>query len=263
MERGSRAQDTIDIVTQKAAHLVAFWGPDRPVEALTGEDLKSYADDALGARKPLTVHRELRTIRQAIRAVGLEPPAMPDLGRVYTPRERALTVTEARALVLATPDKRRPHVLMYLRAGLRDSELYKIGAIEAHAFRCHGTKTPNSDRWVPIADDVRGILEDTRGRFEPWGNADRDLKRCARRAGLGPLSLNDLRRTFATHMALHTPIHMLAQIMGTSVAMLEKVYAQVLAGDAQAAIGRVPTLCADSVLETVDTVGEVDAMDGA
>jgi site-specific recombinase XerD len=58
--------------------------------------------------------------------------------------------------------------------------------------------------------------------------ADFVLRRTSLRAIGEAVSVNDLRGTYATHMArAGVPILTLAKIMGNSVAMLEQVYAQV------------------------------------
>ena len=60
-----------------------------------------------------------------------------------------------------------------------------------------------------------------------WTNMDGELREAAERARIGPISCNDLRRTYATHMA-RSGCHqlLLAKFMGTSVKMLDEVYAR-------------------------------------
>lgn len=265
MERAQRAQPTIDIVLQKSERLFEIFDPARPADSITDDDLKAYADAALGdGRHRGSIHRELRTLRQAIKAAGYPVPAMPQLGQVYEPRDRALSPTEQQSLLLATPTHRRDYLVVYLQAGLRQSELYKIGEtdFEARTFFVAGTKTPKSKRWVPMSSDVYAVLWRRRKaaeRFPLWRNVDRDLKRYSVRAGLGEVSCNDLRRSFASAMAPHVRELVLAKVMGTSPAMLHRVYAQLRLDDVAHAVTQLPALpCDHSESETTSSASTAD-----
>src|SRR6185295_4468181 len=126
MERAQKAQPTIDIVNEKAVHLFAFFGSTHPADAITDQSLKDYADHALESRAPLTVQRECSTLCQALRAVRITPPEMPDFGDAYKPRERWLNLAESLRLRAALPPQWRDHVTMYRHLGLTKSELYRI-----------------------------------------------------------------------------------------------------------------------------------------
>lgn len=271
METASRAQPTIDIVIEKSAHLFAFFGATTPIETVTDQQMADYAK----ARKrapvyvngapdgrtipgrtvsALTIERELRTLRQAAKAVGSKPPAMPDLGITYKPRERFLDHAETLRLLASVVPSRKDHVVMYRLTGVRASELYRITPadvdLERNEVRVRGTKTKGADRVIPMANEVREILERRRHRvpmFEPWseGSCTRDLKLAAARAGIEPLSLNDLRRSFATELAAKgVPALHLARLLGHgSTRMVERVYARVGTGShMHEAIGKLSTL---------------------
>lgn len=246
MELAQLSPRSVAIAIEKAAHLYAHFGSKKPVASITDADLVAYAhanlgEQADGKRAAGTIHRELTTLRQACKALELVPPKMPDLGVVYTPVERWLDHAEMLRLMAAVGVGRKDHVLVYRLLGLRKGELDLITAADCNwstnEVRVRGTKTTGADRLMPMHPDVRDVLWSRRElapMFEPWlrGNADRDLKAAADRAGLDPISFNDLRRSFATEMAIKgVPILHLARLMGhRSTRMLERVYARVSTG---------------------------------
>jgi hypothetical protein len=62
--------------------------------------------------------------------------------------------------------------------------------------------------------------------FRPWGNSRRDLTQACERAGIPPVSPNDLRRTFGTWLRLHgVAPHFIGVAMGHADSrMVERVY---------------------------------------
>jgi len=239
MELEGNAQATIGIAIEKAERLFDFFGATTSLESC--RDTHAYAKAALAARAPATVLRELKTLAGAFRASGLTPPELPDI-QLPDGRERFLTPAEQLRLLAATPPERKDHIVMYLHCGLSKSELWRIAPTDCNfdrnEVRVRGTKAKERDRLLPMTPEVRAVLLSRRGRkqmFEPWeaGNADRDLRLYAKRAELGPLSFNDLRRTYATTLAAAgVPILHLMHLMGhASTRMLEKVYARVGTGD--------------------------------
>ena len=239
LERRGRAQATINIVLEKANHLFEYFGANTPLEKCT--DVEGYCKASLGVRKSPTVMRELLTLCQAFRAIGLEPPKMPELA-ASEPRERFLTRAEQLLLLAATPAYRRDYIVMYLHLGLSKSELYRIEYadcnFERREVRVRGTKAEGRDRLLPMTPEVYDVLWSRLHRvpmFDHWGtgNAHKALNLWSERAGLGELSFNDLRRTFATTLAAAgVPILHLMHLMGhKSTRMLERVYARVGQGD--------------------------------
>lgn len=238
LELAKRAQATIDIVIEKARHLMRYFGADFPAGSVTAQNLAEYAAHRIGADKAArgTVDREVRTLRQAMAAADMPVPDAPDLGEVYKPRERFLDHAESLRLLSATPAPWRDHVLMYRLLGLSKSELYRIGPADIdwqrNEVRVRGTKTKKRDRVLPMPPEVAGILQ-RRHKLKPpfarWGNVSRDLALIGRNASLGHVCLNDLRRSFATELAAKgvPPLHLMHLMGHTSVRMLEQVYARV------------------------------------
>ncbi len=113
------------------------------------------------------------------------------------------------------------------RAELADHDL------AGWVVRVRGKKTAKSDRLAPIAPPFRPLLVfalDGRPKVGPifgeWTNAGRCLKLACQRAGLEPLSPNDLRRTHASLLRqAGVPLEDIAPIMGhEGTKMLELVY---------------------------------------
>ena len=153
----------------------------------------------------------------------------------YVPRDRFLTEAEFSALLEALPATRRLWLLLAVFAGPRKSELEAL-RWEEHVnldtgwVMRPGTKTKKSRQTVPIADSLRGTLatewQPTGPVVSRWLNARRDLAAACRRAGIRPVSANDLRRTFASWMKQRgVDSIVVARLMGhTSSAMVERVY---------------------------------------
>lgn len=253
LERARRAQATIDIVNEKAVKLFAYFGPDFDCNAIDDAALERYVDERRkqsGKRKgqppaPLTIHRELLTLRAAIddaRSAGKfdgVTPAMPDLGKLYTPKERWLPTAETKALLLAVNPKWRDHVVMYRLLGLDEGELYALepsdydrGARELHI---RGTKNDHRVRVLALTDETIEILE-RRLKLSPmfprWSGNNVALKRACTKAEIERCCLKDLRRSYATELAIAgVPILHLMALMGhASGRMLEQVYARVQRG---------------------------------
>lgn len=241
---------TREIMLQKAQPLMHYFGPDTAVETITTDHLADYA--RVRGRAPGTIRRELIELRSAIGSLKLDPPKLPKLA-AQAPRERWLTVEEQTALVAALPELWREHVIAYLQLGVRKSELHRIEARDVRAgnVRVRGTKTEGADRVVPMTEQVRVIVERRAGRtktgplFESWHNADRDLRAAGKAAKLGAVSFNDLRRSFATQLAIEgVPILHLMHLLGhKSTRMLEQVYARVGQGPhMSAAVAKLPAI---------------------
>lgn len=241
-ELAERTWHTTEAIGYRAASLTEFFGDDRAMADIDADAVIAYCrqsrDKVRGKKRrtAFTVTRELGVLKQAFKVAGMVPPPFPELGGIEHKAQRVLEVDEQRALLLAAPAKRKLHILAYLQLGVRASELWKITEVdwEGRYVFVAGTKTKNSRRWVPVPDELYEAmlpLRDTWAGFPRahQTNMDKTIKRAARRAGLqGDLSVNDLRGTYATHMArtIDSPL-VLAKIMGTSIKMLEHVYAQV------------------------------------
>jgi integrase len=252
-ELARKSEATLEIIADKGVNLEAFFGSDCVMHSVTAERLREYAVQARASRSVASVYRELLVFRQACAAIGVKAPEMPEIGEPEPPPQRTLDITEQRQLLAAVPHKRKLHILAYLQLGLRQQELWKIDEVdwEGRYVHVNGTKTKKAKRWVPIPDELYEAMlphRDTWNGFEKWLKIDRDLRIAAFRAGLvccgrnrkgglvvgehheesrHDLSCNDLRGTFAHHMAIAgTPQLLLAKMMGTSVKMLDDVYAR-------------------------------------
>jgi len=242
-----RASATLNITAEKGRHVLRYF-EGRDAESLTDDDFMAYAQYATMKRAGPTVERELRELSLALKAIGVEPPEMPELAK-SKPRERWLKPDERLALLEQIMPRWRDHVVVYMQLGLSKGELGKVLPahvdLERNTIRVPGTKTRARDRVLPMPADVRTIVQ-RRLRivradeplFEPWnpGNADRHLRLAAKRAGLGPLSFNDLRRTFATALAREgfTALELRPLMGHASTRMLDQHYARMgLGQDAQ------------------------------
>jgi integrase len=102
-------------------------------------------------------------------------------------------------------------VLLAIYAGGRSSEVEALRwerdvDLEGRWLLQPGTKTPQSRRKVRIPDPLMPHLVAAKPEagtgpvVEPWLNIRRDLRAACKRAGIAPVSPNDLRRTFASWM---------------------------------------------------------------
>ncbi len=267
-ERAGRAQETINIVNEKAVHLFEHFTPDYDCLALTKAILSDYADWRLSqvARpwakerldddgKPIsrktvkrgTVAREFEVLRSALQSAKahgkFEPPIpeFPSLGDWYEPKERWLPKGESQKLLMALPPQWRDHFIMWRQLGIDESELYRIERSDIswgqNEVRVRGTKNKYRDRKLPMPPEVRELLERRSQRkgplFATWTNALRDIKLACVKAEIDECCIKDLRRSFATELAIAgKPILLVAKLMGhKGTRMLEKVYARVGSGE--------------------------------
>ena len=158
----------------------------------------------------------------------------------YIPGSRALSKEEYMKLRGSLPEHRRDYLHAYVAIGQRDSKLYVLTPSDIDAgnkmVHIRGTKTTDSDRWVPVQDDTLLMLlaraenlDPDEPLFSEWGNVRRDLADACKRAGIEKVTPNDLRRTFATWLAeAGVPELVVASLMGhTTSQMVRKVYAKI------------------------------------
>lgn len=276
-ELADKSAASIEIITEKAANLVLYFGSSRSMGSIDDDAVKGYATAArygkgVFAPRPVapgrkapkrgrsiaTVLRELLVLKMAFDAIGLEPPKMPDIGEPPPSQDRFLEVDEQRKLLVAISPKRRLNLLAYLQlGGMRKCEAEVVVEIKWDTRFAHvaGTKTEGSNRWVPIPDELfeamlpyrdEWVGENLEGWLPRWLNVRRDLLVACKKAEIKPVGPNGLRRTYATHMArAGVDALQLAKLMGTSVKMLETVYArlEVLGDHQHAAVAKgVPVL---------------------
>lgn len=231
-----------------AKHFFQFFGPDTAAASIGTAELVKYAASRMATtvpgRKtkasPGAVRREFAEFTRARNLAKLPAVEIPALPK-YVPRERWLTADECKRLYEAAPLHRRDHLMVYLQSGLRFSEAYRVERVGNNNLRVRGTKTEGADRTVPLTDLAKDAL---RQGLTWWPHANRELKRYCRNAGIAPCSFNDLRRTFATHLAIAgVPILHVMHLMGhKSTRMLEQVYARVEKGEhLHAAVAKLPS----------------------
>jgi len=242
-QRLGRSDGTLHHVRVKVAALLGLL-PEMARD-VTHPLCERYIDKRLseGAMRT-TVKKELRVLKAALRLArknGLfsgEPDAIiPELDDDYEPRKRALTPWELVGLCSALPSPRAAHVAAIVALGARWSESLAIGRLEMRdALRTglmplHGTKTKSSDRVVPLVGASRTVLAWSLARmlgvgFSRWGNVRRDLAVACERAGIAPVTPNDLRRTFATWLRNSgVEPQLVGAAMGhTDSRMVERVY---------------------------------------
>jgi integrase len=243
-----------------------------------GADLtgKRYRDVSLS-----TIAKELGALRSALKHAkrrglyrGDPSIVLPEeLRGAYSPRDRALSREEYPKLWLALSAERRDYLIAYVGMGPREGELYRITADDVRDDgRCHihghKGKRDRADRLVPMRPEVAEVLvrradelEDGQPLFAHWDNARRDLAAACKRAGIVPVTHNDLRRTFATWLCEEgVPEHTTSALMGhASSAMVRRVYSRIGADAQRSAIDRLPSLLGPRV---TDGVTDHDAPSG-
>lgn len=248
-ELAGRSAASIEIITEKSLNLFKGFGPERQMHTIDAPCVIDYAAKARKLRAVTSVGRELLILRQAFAAVELDPPQFPELGDPPPSKDRMLELGEQRKLLTAVAGEKQICVMGILQlGGMRKSELPTVREVNWQGRFAHveGTKTKKADRWVPVPDELYDEMLLTKDApctgacgkpdcarrhnwtgFPQWTNIDRDLRLAAKRADIDPVSCNDLRRTYATFMARSgcQPL-LLAKYMGTSVKMLESVYAR-------------------------------------
>lgn len=244
---GTMASATVAFYVAKVGHLARVIGDETPLRDIGSARVRAYLRTrrAEGAAEH-TLTKELTALRQSLALAKLDGLWLADLDAVvpkiaarYTPRDRVLTLCEARDLLLALEGDRRAWVAFALAVGA------ELGAVEraqrldvdeaAGLVRVRGTKREARDRVVPVVlPECVALLsialefrEGTEGfMFGAWGNVQRDLAVACARANIPRCTPNDLRRTFASwHVAAGVSHDVLRRAMGhTSTAMLDRVY---------------------------------------
>jgi len=237
-----RAAGTISMLTQKARHLNRLLGADTRLSRIGAAEIDGYVQDRLkeGASRS-TVHKELVTLRGALRLAKRRGEYARDLGEVmpldfsvkYKPKTRALSFTEIRSLLAKLPAPRRALVGFLIATGATyPSELARLRPSDVDVtrwrVRLRGTKRDSRDRVVPIVAFARPWVEAALPYlpFARWSNIRRDLHQACDAAKIARCSPNDLRRTLATLLRAHgVEPQLLAPMLGHADSrMVERVY---------------------------------------
>jgi integrase len=245
--RKGRAKGTLDSYRVKAGHVVRLLGGETKLARIGAREIDLYTDlrHREGASRN-TVHKELTVIRVALKLAKRNGEYPKDIDQVmpygfspeYKPRTRFLTATEAQALFRELTADRSACVAFILATGARWSEAVSARFEDVDQGRglvfLRGTKTESARRVVPIvgagvpllehalryAQGAEGLL------FTAWGSVRRDLAVACKRAGIAPVTPNDLRRTCATWLRQRdVEPHLIASVLGhRDSRMVERVY---------------------------------------
>jgi integrase len=263
-----RADATVLCYAQKAQNLIRLLGEHTPVTAISREDVLGYRAARLRefvprterTISPGTVYKELVVLRLALKEQGIEG-VVPAVSAKYVPRKLAITPQQAFSLLQTLKPHRRLWLMTAVYAGARLSELAGLDWADVDLgggwLNVRGTKTKGSARRTPISRELRPWLEAVEEGervglvLAPWPNYNRDLKAACARVAVPACTANDLRRTFASWLKRNGVDSLVAaKMMGTSVRMLEMVYAQLDDDTFQRAIERLPG-CAPGVPASV------------
>lgn len=253
LKRVSAAE--LEIVATKGARLLEQFGPGRDCNTFSPKCVEWYIAARRADVADSTIRKELGKLFEALRLARRDglyvgDPAMlrsvaSDVLEDDEPGDRWLDDPEYLVLLPEVPAQRVDHVLVHCHTGARYGELYRIEAAHIdHAGRrlwLLGTKgkREHRERWVPLSDEAydvlcaRAELHMAAGRLFPdrWlkPNMRLTLARACRRAGIEPVTANDLRRTFCSWCARRGVSERECQrFMGHSPASLlvRRVYAQ-------------------------------------
>lgn len=269
--RASRSGEALRFYEVKAGHVLRLLG-DLDAAKLPRDEVLRYVEKRLeeGAAKS-TIKKELSVLSMALKLAedrGLRPAGarspIPRVKSDYRPRRRFLSRDDLGALLEALPEKRRLWVLLAVYSGARLSELESLEwrHLRDGWIQLPGRKTARADRLVPLEPTFAAELESRRGALgakivERWHNYLRELASAARKAGLPPVTANDLRRTFASWLAqAGVSLKPIATMLGhTSTRMVDLVYGHLDAQTLARAVENLPkyacnptsTDCATSV----------------
>jgi integrase len=260
------AQLTLN-ANESRANKLSEWIGDVDVAALDRKTLEDYIDgrcdeDGLSMH---SIFKEMVLVRLALKLAkadgrwdGIVADVVPTVDAEYKPRERWMTVKEAKALRKQLEAHRRLWLNVALYSGARKSEVETLAWADVDfdlgVIRVRGTKTEDADRTIPLAGELRAILERAKKKHRvgtvvaAWGNVIRDLKAACRRAGIEPVTPNDCRRTLASWMAqAGVPERHIAEWLGHgSEEMVRRVYAKVNPATLKAAAAVLPSLGRDN-----------------
>ena len=246
---GKRSEQTVAFYRKKAGVLLHHLGRDLRLARIDARVVDDYSEKRRfdGAAEN-TIAKELATLRASLKLckrrklwVGDVQAVMPvGFETQYQPRTRFLTVPEMQRLLPQLPSKHAAVVAFIVATGADWSAVARAtrGDVASDLMMCtiHGSKNRyRRNRLVPIAtheqrtllgyalahaDGVGGAL------FGPWINVRRDLRAACARAGVLPVSPNDLRRTFGTWLRQQgVDPSLIAPAMGHADSrMVERVY---------------------------------------
>jgi integrase len=261
-ENRVRGLETVRIHVQK--HLIPFFGIT-PLRQLSVADVNRWIARQRKTAAPGTVKRQFNTLRailnNAVRSGLIEkaPTANADPIRGAVARQRFLTNEELTALLVIAGGKAEwlpDFILWAVHSGMRKGE---IQALKWSDVRELGSDrvvidVPHSKsgkpRMVFATRTMREILERQKGRRSPGDDRVFAVSKMTLRrrweaarasAGLGDVTIHDLRRTHTTHAAASgVDLRTLAGRIGhADLTMIERVYAQVVGSAAEEAAEKI------------------------
>lgn len=224
VERKKMAPETLGMYRQKAGTLVRILEANGPLRLalIDGSTFETYlttrrAEFYEDRGRPITesnLYKEWVTFRQILKGAwraqrfNRDPGSLkPEhFGAEYKPRDTFLTEEQADKLLAQLKGDRRRTVAFVLGTGARRREWERAqsGDLTDDQVHLRGTKTEKSDRTIPILAPTARWAKMAKGAFPlpSWGNARRDIHAACVAAGVPKVTWNDLRRTFASRLAL-------------------------------------------------------------
>jgi integrase len=224
VERQKMAPETLGMYRQKAGTLVRILEASGPLRLalIDGATFEIYlatrrAEFLKARKRPITesnLYKEWVTFRQILKGAWRAQRFNRDPGSLkpehfsaeYKPRDTFLTEEQADKLLAHLKGDRRRTVAFVLGTGARRREWQRAqpGDLTDTEVHLRGTKTEKSDRHIPILKPIKRWAKLARGTFPlpSWGNARRDIHVACDAVGIPRVTWNDLRRTFASRLAL-------------------------------------------------------------
>ncbi len=224
VERKKMAPETLGMYRQKAGTLVRILESRGPLRLalIDGSTFETYLttrraeffEDREKPIKETTLYKEWVTFRQILKQAWRGQRFNRDPGSLkpehfsaeYTPCDTFLTEAQADALLEQLKGDRKRTVAFVLGTGARRREWQRArpGDLTDVEVHLRGTKTEKSDRTIPILKPTARWAKLAQGHFPlpSWGNARRDIHLACDAANVPRVTWNDLRRTFASRLAL-------------------------------------------------------------
>lgn len=247
--RDGSSPSTVEMYEQKFAQILRVWGRDCTLASIETTKVDEYVKTRRGEGiSEHTISKEwgclLRLLKLAKRAKcyahDLDTLRPPDLHTGYVPRKRKLTREEVVRLLAALPQAEGALVALCIALGCRRSEGLSLLPFDVDLERgqvyVRGTKTDESDRYVPILSVFRSLVEQARP-YLPFQLAphavNQALKRACEKAGIAHCSFNDLRRTHASLLlAARVDNDTIRRLLGhTTTKLVDNVYGQLSAAE--------------------------------